>query len=572
MRVRTGLFTLLSVILCSIFVSTVQAQVVQPGPIFTVNVLADTDDGQCTTADCSLREAYNAANAFGAPSTVNIPAGTYPLASDLPGLVRTDISIIGAGIDDTIIDANNNSLFQTTAVDNINSFVIRNLSIRNPDTVFSVAASFTLDLLNVGIEGNVTQIYVDTSPTLNSLNIDGIQVDNITATALPVFVLNRAQFTIENSAFTNSQIDRLFDIVGIPTDFSYIENTTISGNTFGTSGTDPLAIIIGGATETILEFTHVTIADNANFGLQTRGSAYVGMRLRSSIFADNNFLGTPSDCELTVGGTSIAPIEVITTIIENNNCPIFSGTPITSDPQLLPLADNTGDTLTHSFDPASPAYDAVACVFNRDQRNVARPQGALCDIGAFELNSTPPPTAPPPSTASPPTATPTLQFDPSLSKIGFIQQGQSGLVGDQIEWVVTLQNVSSVTGFNVVVRDTLIPELRIDSINAPGGSVSINGNSFSITYLGLTPGQVVQISILTTIISPIDGQILNTACVNADNQGAEECATGSVIATLPNTGETPFWRNWLLAIMVCVVFGIFACLTGNNRGLFSQNR
>jgi CSLREA domain-containing protein/uncharacterized repeat protein (TIGR01451 family) len=36
---------------------------VQPGPTFTVNSTADTNDGQCTLRNCTLREAINAANA-----------------------------------------------------------------------------------------------------------------------------------------------------------------------------------------------------------------------------------------------------------------------------------------------------------------------------------------------------------------------------------------------------------------------------------------------------------------------------------------------------------------------------
>jgi predicted outer membrane repeat protein len=58
-----------------------------------------------------------------------------------------------------------------------------------------------------------------------------------------------------------------------------------------------------------------------------------------------------------------------------------------ADPQLGPLADNGGGTKTMALPNASPAVGAGnnATCPAADQRGVARPQGASCDIGAFEL-------------------------------------------------------------------------------------------------------------------------------------------------------------------------------------------
>ena len=55
--------------------------------------------------------------------------------------------------------------------------------------------------------------------------------------------------------------------------------------------------------------------------------------------------------------------------------------------RLSPLQDNAGPTETHDLLPGSPAIDAgsVDCPPPAtDQRGVARPQGAACDIGAVE--------------------------------------------------------------------------------------------------------------------------------------------------------------------------------------------
>ena len=56
------------------------------------------------------------------------------------------------------------------------------------------------------------------------------------------------------------------------------------------------------------------------------------------------------------------------------------------NPELGPLADNGGPTLTMALLPGSPAIDAGSAVGApaTDQRGVPRPQGAGVDIGAFE--------------------------------------------------------------------------------------------------------------------------------------------------------------------------------------------
>jgi hypothetical protein len=65
-----------------------------------------------------------------------------------------------------------------------------------------------------------------------------------------------------------------------------------------------------------------------------------------------------------------------------------------TDPKLGPLADNGGPTRTHALLPGSPAIDrgntdvcSADPVGGVDQRGVTRPQGAACDIGAYESQS-----------------------------------------------------------------------------------------------------------------------------------------------------------------------------------------
>jgi hypothetical protein len=52
---------------------------------------------------------------------------------------------------------------------------------------------------------------------------------------------------------------------------------------------------------------------------------------------------------------------------------------------LQALADNGGPTRTMAIPLTSPAFDAGLGCPTIDQRGTARPQGAACDLGAFEL-------------------------------------------------------------------------------------------------------------------------------------------------------------------------------------------
>lgn len=143
-------------------------------------------------------------------------------------------------------------------------------------------------------------------------------------------------------------------------------------------------------------------------------------------------------------------------------------------------------------------------------------------------------------------------FDPAISKIGFLLPGQVGVTGEELEWIVTVSNTGAVVGNNVIITDTLIDALQIDSVDAPGASVNISGQTVSVTYATLNVGETVQFSIFTTVLNGVE--VSNTACVTADNQAGEECATGLAVGELPQTGESPFWYKSLLIVSVLCCF------------------
>jgi parallel beta-helix repeat protein len=182
-----------------------------------------------------------------------------------------------------------------------------------------------------------------------------------------------------------------------------VRNVTISGN-YGSLGGGMLA---AGDSTTL---NNVTIAQNTGV---SSGGLFGDERLtiRNSILAGN----TPYNCAgpepFVSGGDNLD---------DGSTCGLAGPGDLSGASAVLgPLADNGGGSLTHALLAGSPAIDAGndATCLPLDQRNVVRPQGAHCDIGAFELipaSATPTPTRTPfPSgtvTASP---TPTLGLTPS---------------------------------------------------------------------------------------------------------------------------------------------------------------
>lgn len=139
-------------------------------------------------------------------------------------------------------------------------------------------------------------------------------------------------------------------------------------------------------------------------------------------------------------------------------------------------------------------------------------------------------------------------FDPAISKIGFLQPSDIVGADESIEWMITIINDSTQAGINLIITDTLRPELQLDRVVSSRGVTAINGQTAVVTIPVLNPGESVQISIMTTTLQGTT--IENTACVNADNLTGSRCATGQVVRSLPATGENPLWAGELLTTMI----------------------
>jgi CSLREA domain-containing protein len=172
-----------------------------------------------------------------------------------------------------------------------------------------------------------------------------------------------------------------------------IRNSTFSGNAtqFGTNtinAAQDRGLSRGGA---IFNRNGALNINNATFSANTSddGAIYnlgdgaaANLTLRNSIVA--NSVGG-DDCFSTSINAGSQTVMQTNNVIENDtNC----GTPTsTADPQLAALATNGGSTQTHAIPTTSPAYNAGsnATCETTDQRGIARPQGANCEIGAYEV-------------------------------------------------------------------------------------------------------------------------------------------------------------------------------------------
>ncbi len=109
--------------------------------------------------------------------------------------------------------------------------------------------------------------------------------------------------------------------------------------------------------------------------------------LDSTIVADDDAGGAPNDLAAAAGAAGVS-FAGAASLIENPGSAPLSGTGnvVGSDPQLAPLADNGGPTLTRLIAPTSPAVDAGAANgLTSDQRGLPRSVGAGPDIGSVEL-------------------------------------------------------------------------------------------------------------------------------------------------------------------------------------------
>jgi hypothetical protein len=232
-------------------------------------------------------------------------------------------------------------------------------------------------ILEGGGSRRVVEIAIGSALTLSGVTIqNGLAIPSMYGHTHGGGIHNHGQLTLTNSAIRNNAapIDNGGGIYNAAGASATLTNVTISGNTSGVRGGG----VYNGGTMTL---SNVTLGNNSaptGGGILNAGT----LTLRNTIVANSPAGGNCSGT-LTSLGHNLSSDTTCTAsfaqVGDLNNV----------NPLLGPLADNGGGTPTQALLPGSPAIDAgdpITCPAT-DQRGISRPQGAACDIGAYELVS-----------------------------------------------------------------------------------------------------------------------------------------------------------------------------------------
>ena len=238
------------------------------------------------------------------------------------------------------------------------------LSIKKPVTIEApTGAGITIDArgtgqaLTAGTSGTVT---------LRNLTITGASYRY----SLGAAIYSNANVVLENVVVHGNTGDAgtvLYSNANLT-----LINSTVSGNTSTYASTSSWGAVMGDT----VTLVNSTVAYNPYGGV---GASLTGglVILRNSVLANNggeNCTGNAPAATIRREGANIS---------DDDTC----GGPtqiMIGDPEIGPLANNGGPTMTHALLAGSPAIDAgSSCTVTVDQRYT--PRDAKCDVGAFEF-------------------------------------------------------------------------------------------------------------------------------------------------------------------------------------------
>ena len=341
--------------------------------VLAVSTTAD-QNGLCTDSDCSLREAVELVADEG---VVHLVGANYILSL---GALSVDREVVVQGV-----GARATTLTAGTGARVLHVF----------DGGFATLARVTItggDVRQedqpVGTAGGGIAV-IDAGVSL----IDSAVVDNVAGIGGGIFSANGGVLLTDTTVAGNEALDGEIGTGGglyLTESFSILMNTTVSGNTAVTRGAGIATI------GTELQLLSVTIADNDLLsGDQNGGSAI----FRQTVPLDALEIGDTAAFNTLVAGNpgtdcaGSGPFQTAAALSDDASCP----GQVVGDALIGPLATNDAETDTHALLAGSPAIDAGSGCPVADQRGVLRPQGAACDVGAYELtvSSQPPPSSPP---------------------------------------------------------------------------------------------------------------------------------------------------------------------------------
>jgi hypothetical protein len=320
----------------------------------------------------------------------------------------------------------------------------------------------TLTVISSTISNNsTTGVSIDGGGIYNrfggKVTLTSSSINNNTTTGSGGGIANSGTLTVTDSTISGNTAsgDGFQGGGGIVNDSSsevVVTNSTISGNSA------PGEFASGGGVRNIsaaeVTFRNSTISDNSASSVGgTGGGIYnenTTLTLANTIIAnstagreyDRDYHGTA----LTLQGNNI---------VEDGS--VTGGNVINADPNLGPLQDNGGPTLTHLPLAGSPAINAGVNAeaqapdgspLTTDQRGSTRIVGSSVDIGAVEVQTDEmqPPMPTPTSTPTSTTETPTVTPEPGAITLNF-SSGAPGSV-----FVLTVPNLPAGSSATIALR------------------------------------------------------------------------------------------------------------------------
>jgi hypothetical protein len=400
------------------FLATLIFQVALPGIAFAAGTVGSGTPASCTES------ALNTALAGGGAVSFNC-GGPVTIILTSTKVITTNTQIDGAGL----ITLSGNNVSRLFTVNSPATLGLSNLTISNGFAssanggAILINSGATLNIANSTFSGNRVMdgyggaIYVgggtlnvtNSTFTNNNANVEsfgdfalgGGAIQNNDGTV----TISRSTFngnsvtshTGDGGAIYNGDFDAGFvGTVGIPDEIPDVLNITNStfydNHILNTSGL-PSAGNSAGAirSASAVTITQSTFSNNDSGISEPNGEAGAVTITHGSATLINNIFANSSatDCAIRDGVTTLNSSG---NLIENNFAePLGCGVPlVTTDPLLGPLQNNYGFTQTMALGVGSPAIDILgSCPIATDQRGLVRPQGNLCDIGAYEVDKAP---------------------------------------------------------------------------------------------------------------------------------------------------------------------------------------
>ncbi|HWK30335.1 MAG TPA: choice-of-anchor Q domain-containing protein [Solirubrobacter sp.] len=326
----------------------------------------NTGTHQCV----SLRAAIAASEATkGTADTINVPAGTITVGSDL--VIQSEMTINGTSARTNVIDGGGkNRGFRVTAN---GKATITHFTVRN-------------GAANQGGSSDGGGILNQGTTALDTVHVTGSRAANGGGIANAPGGLLSVQHSLVDGNTAESTGGGIANVGGpeaSPITYVALGDSTVSANTAGIGGAGGIASRNAGA---LLAVLRSTIADNVG-GVRGTGGLEVNATARAqvtgSIVARNLVSGATLNCN------TVKPTDGGANVEDDKQCAFDLGG---VDPGLdKTLKDAGGELDVLALSASSPAVDRLAVGDSckpplTDQRGLYRPQGAACDAGAYELD------------------------------------------------------------------------------------------------------------------------------------------------------------------------------------------